>query len=436
MSSSDSVANAPSCLRLALLVGKKAAGEGSNFVFSPLSIQAALALVAEGARGETLQQLLSFLGSPDVSHLRAATHRLLHSISTDEAAPEPSDPFNLSKWLGTPLVVGAEDATDLPGTPPCVSFANAVWFCERRIVLHPAYAHAVSSCYDASVKTVDILNNADQVVRGINSWAKEKTHGLINSIIPNGSLDPKTTILLANALYFKALWDEPFQKRQTNNGKFYLLDGSTITVPFMSSYQIKKECYISFSHRFKILKLPYRQHPDAKTFFSMLIFLPNDSNLLYEIMDEILSTPDFLKQYTPTKASELHRLLLPKFKFSFDCEPSEALKKLELILPFSESDADLWGMLKYLPRPDLKLVDNLYVKAMFHKSTIGINETGTVASSVSRLLQYGGAVSIPYTVPVLPEFVADHPFIFAIVDEKSGTLLFLGHVVNPLQGAC
>ncbi|KAG6517927.1 serpin-ZXA-like [Zingiber officinale] len=430
MSSSDSVANAPSCLRLALIIGKKAAGEGSNFIFSPLSIQLALALVAEGARGETLQQLLSFLGSPDVSHLQAATLRLLHSISTEESAAEPSVPANIAIRLGTPFLVGAKDATDLPSAPPRVSFANTIWFCQKRLVLNPAYVHAASSLYDSSVKTVDILNNAYQVAREINSWAEEKTHGLINDIIPEGNLDLKTTILLANAVYFKALWGTPFPINYTTKGKFYLLDGSTITVPFISH---RHNFYISFSHRFKILKLPYRQFPGAKTFFSMLIFLPNDSDQLYEIMDEILSTPDFLKEYTPTEALRLHRFMLPKFNFSFDCEPSEALKKLELILPFSKTNADLLGMLK-LPHPDLKPIDNLYMKTMFHKSTIEINETGTIASCVSLPSLCGGGIC--YTRPVLPEFVADHPFIFAIVDEKTGTLLFLGHVVNPLEDAC
>ncbi|KAG2666484.1 hypothetical protein I3760_15G063000 [Carya illinoinensis] len=222
-----------------------------------------------------------------------------------------------------------------------------------------------------------VVLKAAEVTNEGNSWAEKKTNGLIKKVLPHGSIDRTTKLIFANALYFKAVWDEKFNASATKENDFHLLNGSSVQVPFMTSK--KKQLLVAFDG-FKVLGLPYR-HDDDQRKFSMI----------------------------------------PKFKISFGFEASNVLKGLGLVLPFCE-DADLTEIVG-----DQKL----FVSGILHKSFIEVNEEGTEAAAVSTTVMAGCSRD---SIKVEIDFVADHPFLFLVRDDMTGAVLFIGQVLNPLAG--
>lgn len=251
----------------------------------------------------------------------------------------------------------------------------------------------------------------------MNSWVEKITSGLIKELLPPGSVDHTTRLVLGNALYFKGVWTKKFDASQTKDGEFQLLDGSTVQAPFMSS--TKKQCLASYDN-FKVLQLPYQQGGDKRQ-FSMYILLPEAKDGVWSLAEKLSSEPEFLEKHIPRQKTTVGQFKLPKFKISFGFEASELLKGLGLQLPFS-AEADLSQMV------DSQAVgQNLYVSSIFHKSFVEVNEEGTEAAAASA------AVIALRSMPIGPiDFIADHPFLFLIREDMTGVVLFVGHVVNPL----
>lgn len=253
----------------------------------------------------------------------------------------------------------------------------------------------------------------------VNSWAEKETNGLIKELLPSGSVDSSTRLILANALYFKGAWNEKFEASKTSDFDFYLTDGSSIQVPFMTS---KKKQFVSAFDGFKVLTLPYKQGVDKRR-FSMYFFLPNERNGLQNLVEKLGSESGFIDRHLPLQEVEVGEFRIPKFKISFGLEASAVLKELGLILPFT-SEGDLTEMV------DSAHGQNLYVSSIFHKSFIEVNEEGTEAAAASA-----GVIKLRGLLMDGPiDFVADHPFLFLIREDMTGVVLFIGHVLNPLVG--
>lgn len=386
-----------SCLQLAGLKGLPAAAEGFNFVFSPLSLRASLSLMASAARGETQQQLLSFLASTNTDQLHSASSHLLQAIR-DRGGDGDGDGDLL------------------------LSFVNAIWI-DSSISLNPSFLELAVSVYDAAAESVEFINQAEIVEKKINDWIEEKTNKMIKNLIPGGTLNNSTRLVFANALYFKGKWEEQFDHSMTKANDFYLLDGSTVRVPFMSS---RKKQFVSSSDTFTVLKLPYKRqqgggHVINKSNFSMLIFLPNQRNGLHDLITRVASEPNFVDKHVPNQRIGVPRFMVPKFKFSFDFEASDALKSLGLRHVFSWGDSDLSGMC-------LEGGRELFVSKVYHKVAVEVDEEGTTAAAATVLLPMFGSRYSPAPV----NFVADHPFLFVVREDATGAILFLGHVANPL----
>ncbi|KAM1021616.1 hypothetical protein ACFX13_043417 [Malus domestica] len=361
-------------------------GKQSNLVYSPLSIHVVLSLIAAGSKGPTQEQLLSFLKSKSTDHLNSFASQLVSVIFSD----------------GSP--VGG----------PKLAFANGVWV-HKPLPLKPSFEQVVDASYKAALAPVDFQTNAAQVASGVNSWAEKETSGLIKDLLPPGSLDSSTRLIFTNALYFKGAWNEKFDASATKEHDFHLLDGSTVKAPFMTS---KNKQYVSAFDGFSVLGLPYRQGEDKRR-FSMHIFLPQAKDGLPALVEKLGSESGFLDRYLPKQPVAVGDFRIPKFKISFGFEASNVLKSLGLVLPFEGEG----GLTEMVDSPEGK---KLYVSSIFHKSFIEVNEEGTEAAAASA-----GVISerrMPMT------FVADRPFLFTIREETTGTVLFIGNLLNPLAG--
>lgn len=251
-----------------------------------------------------------------------------------------------------------------------------------------------------------------EVEEEVNLWASDATNNLIKELLPEGSLDEETVLVLANALYFKGQWDEKFDPSETQDGDFYLFNGTTVQVPFMTS---KNEQLIQSFDDFQVLKLPYRKGQDERR-LAMYIFLPSRRDGLPDLVKKLSSDYEFLDGLPFFKSAEVGNLRLPKFKISFQFEASTTMKELGMVLPFSDV-AELTEMVE----PSSKLS----VSNIFHKSYVEMNEEGTEAAAVTA----GGLLPASYSPP--RDFVADHPFMFMIREDVSRAVLFIGNVVNP-----
>ncbi|CAL8995844.1 unnamed protein product [Prunus brigantina] len=360
-------------------------GKESNLVYSPLSIHVVLSLIAAGSKGPTQDQLLSFLRAKSADYLNSFAAELVSVIFSDGS----------------------------PSGGPRLSFANGIWV-DESLPLKPSFKQVADTAYKAALSQVDFQTNAAEVASGVNSWAEKETSGLIKEILPPGSVDSSTRLIFANALYFKGAWNEKFDASTTKEHDFHLLDGSTVKAPFMTS---KKKQFVSSYDGFRVLGLPYKQGEDKRC-FSMHVFLPEAKDGLPSLVEKLGSESGFLDRHLPKQQVEVGDFKLPKFKISFGFEASNVLKGLGVVLPFSGG-----GLTEMVDSP---VGQNLYVSSIFHKSFIEVNEEGTEAAAASA-----GVIKLR-GLPITTDFVADHPFLFLIREELTGTVMFIGHVLNPL----
>ncbi|KAJ6679200.1 SERINE PROTEASE INHIBITOR SERPIN [Salix purpurea] len=361
----------------------------SNLVFSPLSIQVLLSLIASGSKGPTLDQLLSFLKSKSSDHLRSFSSDLLAVVFTDGSA----------------------------SGGPRLKFANGVWV-DNSLSLKPSFKQVVDNTYRAATNQVDFQTKAVEVTNEVNTWAEKETTGLIKEVLPSGSVDRTTRLILTNALYFKGAWNEKFDASTTKDDDFYLLNGGSVRVPFMTS---KKKQFVCDFDGFKVLALPYKQGEDKRK-FSMYFYLPDAKDGLQALVEKVASESGFLDRHLPQKQVKVDDLRIPRFKISFGFEASKALKGLGLVSPFSK-EADLTEMV------DSSAGQGLCVSSIFHKSFIEVNEEGTEAAAASAGVVALRGLSFPTKI----DFVADHPFLFLIREDMTGVVMFVGHVLDPSQ---
>ncbi|KAF3974539.1 hypothetical protein CMV_002147 [Castanea mollissima] len=317
---------------------------------------------------------------PCLTHTPSSTMEIGESISNQTDGPtldqflsflKSKSVHHINSFASQYVAVVFADASPFGG--PRLSFAHGVWL-DKSLSLKPSFKRVVDTNYKAALKQVDFQTKAAEVTSTVNLWAEKETSGLIKVVLPSGSVDSTTRLIFANALYFKGAWDEKFDASATEESDFHLLNGSSVQVPFMTSKR---------------------------------------SRLLVPLM--VSKSLNFL--INKVKVGEFR---IPKFKISFGFEASKLLKELGLVLPFS-GEADLTEMV------DSLLGQNLYVSSIFHKSFIEVNEEGTEAAAASAAVIV--LASLP---PPKMDFVADHPFLFLIREDLTGTVLLIGHVLNPL----
>lgn len=368
------------------------ATEKGNFLFSPYSISQALAMTYAGARGETEKQMASALS---FSLRQDELHRTFLLLNGELAAKNNAKADEKTRTLERTLRI-----------------VSALWG-EKTVPFDAAFMAMLQANYGAGLRLVDFINMPDAARQQINQWASDETNGRIKDLVPPPAITPLTRLVLANAVYFKASWATPFPEKATEDARFTLLEGSQVTVPMMTKQEsvpyLRGEGY-------QAVALPF-----AGGAASFLIILPDSGH--FEVIEKGLDFK-FVKQLAESLNQRREvRLTLPRFRFESSFSLPEALKKLGLIDAFDGGKADFSAMGKMPSGQRLSITDVL------HKSFIAADENGTEAAAATAVIM--GVTSAPLDQPV--EVRVDRPFLFAIQDAGTGSLLFVGRVLNPAQ---
>ena len=346
-----------------------------NIFFSPTSIMVAFSVLNEGARGNTAAEIAQVFDlEPDMATRHNATAHMVASISRE-------DPH----------------AT--------LDMANAIWLADR-FEPYRTYLDVAHETYLADVQTVD-FTDADDGVKRINEWAFENTHGKIGEVIKEGSVGGDTAMVVTNAIYFKGTWVMQFPENATKESDFYKSDSESVSADFMNVEEGRFD-YVEADGA-KVLRMPYEGDR-----LSMLLILPDDADETSQL-ESVLSAEQMGK-WIASLERQIVTVSVPKFEASTNYNLNELLIPMGVQDVFVLETADLTGI-----GPG-----QLYVESASHDAYVMVNEQGTEAAAVTAL------VAPPPTVqPPPPRFVADHPFLFAIYDEESGMILFMGKIVDP-----
>jgi serpin B len=284
--------------------------------------------------------------------------------------------------------------------------ANALWG-QVGFTFLPDFLDTLALNYGAGMQLLDFTKDPESARNTINQWVSKETEKKINDIIPPGAIDTLTRLVLSNAIYFKAYWQSEFSKDATQNDAFHLLEGGTITVPMMKQKSSFRNAAIE---GLQAVELPY-----AGGQLSMLVLLPEDGKF-NEVSGKLdLSTLDGLINSLEYKEVNL---TLPKFTFEYNLGLNGYLKQLGMTEAFDPTLADFSGM---------DGAKDLYISDVLHRAFVAVDEAGTEAAAATVVIM--DVTSMPVEQPI--EFKADRPFIFAIRDNATGTLLFLGRLMNP-----
>ncbi len=347
--------------------------QNQNIFISPFSVSVALAMTLNGASGETE------LAMTDTLRLNALSSDVVNSSF-----------YQLQNTLQT---------SDPKVT---LTIANSLWGREG-FQFKTDFLQRNKLYFNADTSILDFLNPS--TLQTINQWVNENTNSKIPKILDE--IEPNAVLFLINAIYFKGSWQTEFDPSDTRDGPFHLVDGSTKQVPMMSRTGQYPVCY---GDGFQAINLPYGEGQ-----MGMFIFLPNKN--LNSFVDSINTErwDNWMEQFREREV----KISTPKFKLEYGTKVlNDVLTSLGMGVAFDEDNADFSRM------ADLDVVGgNLYITKVAHKTFIEVNEEGTEAAAATSVGV--GIKSLP------PRFIVDRPFFFAIRDNETGTVLFMGTVVEP-----
>ncbi len=371
----------------------KLSGPKGNLFFSPSSISSALAMTAAGARGETATQMAGVLHFDSIP--RSDGGNAIHTA--------------MGQLINQLNAGGKQGAYQL-------SIANRIWG-QQGFKFLDAFLNTLRTDYGAELVQLD-FGQAKAARKKINTWVEEATNGKIKDLIPEGGVNSMTRLVLTNAVYFKGKWEEAFKEDATKPTPFFLSASDKVDVPMMFQKKHHQFGTAKFgdNHEVKILKLGYKA--DEKSLgrgLAMVLLLPDDKAGLPDLEKQL--TADNIGKWTKNLRSTEVSVWLPKFKLTQEIQLSRVLSSLGMTSAFDPDKADFSGM-------DGKR--DLFISEVFHKSFVDVNEEGTEAAAAT------GVVIRAMAMPAEPsEFRADHPFVFLIRDEPTGSILFLGRVNDP-----
>jgi serpin B len=362
-----------------------------NLLFSPYSVSQALAMTYAGAEGETATQMADVLS---FTLPEPALHEAFSGLNADLVE------------RGT-----AEDDPEIGQTARALHLANGLWG-EQTFPFSEDFIAELAQDYGAGLQQTDFINAPEAARQEINGWVAEQTEERIQDIVPEGKITPATVLVLANAIYFYGGWEYPFEPIDTYDHDFFLLDGTTVSVPFMSQQEFLP--YLR-GNGFQAIEFPY-----AGSDFAITVILPDEGQ--FDTVEQgidpaILNAA--IEQLAPTDV----RVYLPKFEFTFGTiSLVDALQALGMTDAFDPFRADFAGMIEETAADK----GSLCISDVLHKAFISVDEEGTEAAAATVVIMGTPIATVPQA-----EVRIDRPFLFAIRDTRTGTLLFLGRVMDP-----
>ena len=354
-----------------------ASQHSESFIFSPISLEYALAMVNNGAAGETENQIRDVIGFGDRSvkevneFYKYLTENLLNVDNTVAMNIANAQVFNTA--------IGDESK------------------------YNKDYKNALTGYYNALFEGYDFAKDNKKALSAINSWASKQTEGMINPLLDE--LDPYSATLLMNAIYYKGSWADKFDSSFTRKEDFTKGDGAKTKVDMMNqtsnvSYYFDKNCSAI-----------------SKTYgngaFKMTFILPDEGITTAELAKGLDRTA--LERIIKRKGSEEVIIKIPKFETSFTIELNDMLKSLGMVDAFNPTKADFSSMSSHL---------SLYISRVLQKARIKVEEKGTEAAAVTVIdMKLTSAIPSPGE-PLT--FYATRPFLYTISEVSTGAILFMG----------
>ena len=349
----------------------------SNLFFSPYSISTALAIVYAGAHGETEKQMETAL------HFTLPNQNLYSAFGALQKQLIQEDNSRGYRLL----------------------LANALWLQKGEPVLEE-FLNLTKNYYGAGITLLDFVNETEKSRQTINSWVEEKTKEKIKELIPPNGVNPETVLVLTNAIYFKGEWKNKFEKQFTKRTDFHISAKDKVEVDMMLTENMYKGYQ---DKKIQIVELPYKNDE-----ISMVVILPREIEGITEL-EKTLTAENLNSLLSKMRTGQIE-VYLPKFKMAWGTfSLNKALIDLGMPDAFDKKKANFSG---------INGKGGIWISNVFHKAFIEVNEEGTEAAA-------GTAVVL--TKGLYMDFRADHPFIFIIKDNRTGSILFMGRVMKPAE---
>jgi serpin B len=371
-----SAVRAGDSLGLALL---KRLGHGAgNVVFSPYSIQTALSMVGEGARGSTAREIDRVLQTKSPAVVAAGLAAIGRRLTAPSTAPNA----------------------------PRVDVANGLWV-QSGLMLKQPFTQALATLFGAPPQLTDFLGAPEPARQAINAWVAARTENLIGNLFPPGTITRQTAAVLANAVYLAAHWAHPFTPSRTAPGPFYPGAGAPVQVPLMTEAPTE----FAYARRagYRAIDLPY-----LSSTLSMLLVMPAPGTLTS--FERALTGRELarVERSLSPRRVDLH---LPRFELKFDTALNPVLSHLGMPIAFTDA-ANFSG---------ITAPTQLKISAVEHAADLKVDEQGTVAAAAT------GIALVPTSIMVGPttRLTLDHPFLAFLRDDATGAILFVAQITNP-----
>ncbi len=345
-----------------------------NLFCSPYSVAAALGMTYAGARGETARQMRQVL------HVSGEAAQW-HSAFAD---------------LRGRLMRSADGCI--------ISVANRLWG-QQGYEFLSEFLTVTRDSYGAELSRLDFAD-PERARATINDWVAEETQQKIPDLLPRGTIEDSTRLVLTNAIYFKGTWLAQFDPDRTTDRPFHIDPERTVTVPTMH-----RKAHFAFSELpgLKVLEIPYVGEEMV-----MVVLLPDEMDGLSSFEEEL--TQENLSKWLDSLHEREVQVALPRFTFSSKLDLGTVLSGMGMASAFDARSADFSGMTGQR---------DLFISAAVHEAYVDVNEQGTEAAAATGIVM-GLTSARPG-----PSFIADHPFIFLIRDRATDAILFLGRVRDP-----
>jgi serpin B len=387
---------------LAVDLHRQLATGNENLCISPFSIESALAMTFAGADGNTRSEMARVLHFPsDGSTVAPSFASLQHSL--EEMSAKTAELVKKSREFGG------------PSEPITLNIANRL-FAQKDYDFRQNFLSLVKQNYGAAFEPLDFVADPRAATQHINKWVADQTRDKIRDLIPENALNKLTRLVLANALYLKAPWADPFSDKTTQPEPFHVRGGAPVNVPMM-----RKTARFGYAKResFTAVSLPY-----TGSDLQFVVLLPDEVNGLHALESKL--TADVLAACARLETQDVD-LHLPKFKLE---PPTIALAENLQALGMKSAFDIPQGSANFDKMAPRKPNDYLYISNVFHKTFIAVDEKGTEAAAATAVVMMRAtAMAGPKPPPV--EVKVDRPFVYAIQHVPSGLCLFLGRVTDP-----